>query len=70
MNSYLELKKIAILGTNFPAMIEACYPQRNRLARKYELNRKNTLSSFSPEINAEKWDKILASIFASNEGVY
>lgn len=70
MNSYLELKKIAILGTNFPAMIETCYPQRNRLARKYELNRTNTLSSFSPEINAEKWDKILASIFASNEGVY
>jgi len=64
MQSYLQLKKIALLGSNFPQMIEFGYQHRSRLAAKYETHRNKVLEPFSPDLNSKKWTKLLKTIFS------
>ena len=65
MQSYLELKKIAVLGSDFPAMIEFCHQHRPRLAAKYQRHRDKILEPFSPHLNSKKWIKALQEIISS-----
>ena len=63
--SYIELSKLALLGNDLPYLISVAYLQYNRLSLKYSRYRDSLLSRFSPEVNQEKWQRFVKSLFAS-----
>ena len=62
MQSYLELKKIALIGNNFPLMLQYAFKHRTRLQDKYELIRDEILERFSPKRNSQKWQHCLKQV--------
>ena len=59
MQSYLELSKIALIGSDLPDILNHLVPQYNRLSAKYSSLRGNLLARFSPETNAQRWRNLL-----------
>ena len=65
MKSYMELQKIAIIGTNFPKMLEFAYQNKDRLIQKYETLRDPLIDKFSPAKNLHNWKHILQAALDS-----
>ena len=65
MMSYLELQKIAIIGTDYPRMLEFAYQNKDRLIRKYGTLRDSIIKKFSPEKNLQNWKHLLQEVLDS-----
>ena len=59
MESYKELAKIAIIGNDFPRMLNFAFEHQERLRKKYESHRDEILKHFSPHENMKKWGKVI-----------
>ena len=64
MQSYNELRQLALLGTDHGQLINLLVPQYERLASKYDSLRSAALHRFSPEINFKSWQGVLAGMIA------
>ena len=62
--SYKELSKLALLGNDFPHLINAAYFQYNRLSLKYSRLRDSRIKRFSPEVNQGKWRQFILKLLA------
>lgn len=61
MHSYLEMKKLALVGSDHSQLINLAIPQYQRLIDKYSQSRNQYLQRFSPERNLQLWCKFLAN---------
>ena len=66
MQSYMELRKLALLGENHGQLINSALPQYQRLIAKYQELRASMLARFSPALNHQRWVSFLRGLQASS----
>ena len=59
MVSYLELRKLALIGTDHNHILESLITNYPRLSVKYSGLRHNLLSRFEPSVNLRNWEDFL-----------
>ena len=67
MQSYLELRKVAVLGSDHGSLINQVVRQYRRLTAKHEQFRVSELERFSPHINSQRWDSALSALVETVE---
>lgn len=65
MGSYLELRKLGLIGENHAELFNNLIQHIPRLSKKYSLEREKILEEFSPKLNKKKWEKLLTMITTS-----
>ena len=60
IDSYIELKKVALVGDNFPKMLLYAINNYERLSNKYADLRESILKRFSPELNQKSWERVIS----------
>ena len=65
MQSYCELRQLALLGPDQGTLINNLLPEYGRIAQKHESLRSKLLARFSPQVNAKRWSKLLYDNFYS-----
>lgn len=63
MQSYLELSKLALLGSDHGKLINYAVAQYQRLALKYQNSRSDILEKFSPALNHHNWVSFLQTLY-------
>ena len=59
MSSYLELRKLALIGDDHVGIIENVISNYSRLVKKHESLRDKLLSRFDPLVNLARWEDFL-----------
>ena len=59
MLSYLELRKLALIGTDHDHILESLITNYSRLTVKYSGLRDKLLSRFEPSVNLRNWEDFL-----------
>ena len=67
MDSYIELRQLALLGSDHAAIINKLVPQYERLALKYSGLRQSLLKRFSPDLNHLQWTRLLRQSLNENK---
>ena len=62
MQSYEELSRLALLGSDHGSLINQLIPHYERLAEKYTSLRSSLLEQFSPERNRDSWKQFFNEI--------
>ena len=62
MQSYLELRKLALLGDNHGQLINLALREYHRLTTKYQESRPTMLARFSPVLNHQRWVSFLRGL--------
>ena len=62
MQSYAELRRVAVLGPNHGDLINLVIAQYDRLIAKHDAYRCDLLARFSPSLNDVKWENALREI--------
>ena len=65
LESYLELSKIAIVGSDIIKLLHLADEQYERLTIKYSNNREEALSKFSPENNRLSWKRCISKTLST-----
>ena len=62
MESYLELKDVALLGTDMASLLTQAIQSYEQLSEKIDQKKDAILERFSPEINQQAWKKLLEDV--------
>ena len=66
MPSYMEMSKLALLGSDHGKLINMALPQYQRLIDKYQDHRESVLAEFSPKANIASWKSLLSAFLIQN----
>jgi len=64
MTSYLELSRLALLGTDHASIINDLLPHYSRIASKHQGLRESLLSRFDPSVNLTVWEEFLTNLIS------
>ena len=67
MQSYCELKKLSLLGSDHGCLINQLLPEFDRLTAKYDSIRSDILEEFSPSRNNLRWRQLLNQLLIASK---
>ena len=67
MTSYLELRRLALIGRDHGSLINSLIPNYSRIVAKHHALRQNILSRFDPSVNLCKWEDLLKTVIANKK---